>query len=397
VVFLCLIVVITLTHPVPLLLVLAVCFIFFAVDLVGYRRVAKPSQMRRPYRDLLTLAAASSAILYVKLFATAHPLQQMLPEQGTFIARLAHRILIYSREDGLTLLYGPLWFSRAYRIALGVLLLTSIALALHAFVRNRAARVWTPGDSLLVLGLLLLVALPLVPRDLNGLFYFADRLPLLVWTALLLSASGSALFLRSPRSPSFQSTKSRFNPRTLAIAFAIAANTSLLIAAELVIRPVARAIAAVEATPVSVPGQLGFILEDPSLPEGPRDSPSWDPFYWAAIHVVRHNNGVLANAPWMDESILPVGPTSELPEQSIPALRTPVPSHVLGALTASPADSRAVFSVITFFVVEQQGRPHPSATDALLAIARRQQSRWSCRPGPDAWYSLCAIQASATR
>ena len=371
--FVLLAIVIMLTHPVPLSLVVIVCLVLLTIDRFRKERPAAFG------RDVVTLAVASLTLVYVKLFATSHPLEQIEPTQGSFLVELANRVLRYAREDGVVLVFGHSLTVYVYRVGIGVLLILPIVLGIRQRLRNRAARLWTKADTMLVLGLLLLVLLPLIPPQINGLFYFADRMPLLVWITLLSAASGVVALAAQ-----------RQSVRALVIAFAILTNAALLFASETILRPIARSIAAVESTPVTLSGQLGFIMEDPRPPASVVNGPSWNPYYWASIHVLRHNDAILANAPWMNETILPVGATEALPERSIPALRTPQPTHVYGALASSPQDLRATLNTVGFFVVTQAGRQGDgSAGQALVATDPAARTEWTCQVPMPGWYSLC--------
>jgi hypothetical protein len=379
------------THPIPLALVLALCTIFFLVDLLLRGRPAYSSTRRALRRDLVTLFLASLTLVYVKLFTTSHPLEQVEPEHSSLLAQILHRSLMYAREDGVTLLFGHMVGIRVYRLALALLLVVSIAFAVWQRLRNRAARRWTHADTLLVLGIFLLVVLPFIPSQLNGLFYFAARLPLIVWITLLLAASGFSSHA-TPSSP-----RHFHLSRAVFIVLALLCTTALLSAADTVIRPAALAVAAVDCTPVRFHGQIGFILEDPREPASVANGASWNPSYWAAIHLFRHNTAILANAPWMDETILPIGPLPALPEQSIPALRTPQPGLIYSALMASPSDRAAALSASSLFVVLQAGRsPNTLAADSLLAATPAQQGLWTCSSPLSAWYSICQKAAPRT-
>jgi hypothetical protein len=378
--FIALAFVIMLTHPVPLLLLLSLCTVLLLVDEAVSRWTGgKVGSSRLWKRDLITLLASGSTLVYIKLFATAHPLQEVLPETGTFAVRVAHRAARLAREDGMALLFGPLPATRIYRIVLMLLLFAGVAIGVRQITRSVGQRRWSPADTVCLLGLLLLVGLPFIPLDLNGLFYFADRLPLLVWLTLLLGASRSTIFARRKAAVAI-------------IVFAVVASAALLDAANTVLRPISRNIAAVEAEPVTLAKQVGFIMEDPRQPNGSPNAPSWNPYYWAAIHVVRHNDAILANAPWMDETILPVGPGPALPEETIPVLKTPVPSHLYGELINAPQRLRAM-NTVNFVVVQQHPGSTPSvATDPMPALERDLQGSWSCQEGPANWYRLCRRQ-----
>jgi hypothetical protein len=255
-----------------------------------------------------------------------------------------------------------------------------------------AKRQWTAADTIGALGVLLLLGLPFVPLDLNGLFYFADRLPLLVWVSLLLAASQSNAF--ADVSPVVSTHTRALRPvRIAVVAFAVIANGTLLVAATMVLGPIARSIAAVDESAMSVSHQVGFVMEDPRPPSDEPDGPSWDPYYWAAIHVVRHNDAVLANAPWMDETILPVSSSALLPEQRIPVLQTPVPNHLYGALMTSPSQRREAMGAVSFIVVQQHDRPEPAlGHDPTKNLEAGLGVPWTCQPEALEWYRLCRSQ-----
>ncbi|HEX5282713.1 MAG TPA: hypothetical protein VFW30_01240 [Bryocella sp.] len=375
-----------LTHPVPLMLMLGLCTVLLFADLAAARwsRGAVGSS-RLWKRDVFTLLASGLTLIYIKLFTTAHPLQEVLPETGTFAVRVVHRAARLAKEDGMAALFGPFLATRIYRIALAILLIACIAIGVRQIFRSFRSRRWLPGDTIFLLGLLLLIALPFIPLDLNGLFYFADRLSLLVWLTLLLAASRSKIFSAAMPGPA-----ARDRARVAAIVFAVVANGALLVAMTVVVVPISRDIAAVEAAPVSVAKQVGFIMEDPRQPNGWSNAPSWDPYYWAAIHVIRHNDAILANAPWMDETILPVGPGAVLPEETIAVLQTPVPGHLYGELIAAPEQRLRAMSAVNFFVVQQYNRTALTvANDPISELERGIPGRWDCGNGVAEWYRLC--------
>ena len=382
--FLLLTVLMMLTHPVPLLLMLAVCWILLGVEwLKNHRAACSP---RSTFLDLMTLTAGSLTIFYVKLFTIPHPLQNVLPERGSFFTRLMHRVSSYALEHGLALVFGTSGAVREYRASLAILLLAVIVIGVRRFMRFRSGRDWQPADTLFVLGLILLCTLPFIPPDLNGLFYFADRLPLLVWLTLLLGVSTSCF--RSSQSAGRLNVERQV--RMWLIAFAIVSNGALLFAANAVLRPAARSIAAVEHSPVTLQGRTGFIMEDPRPTTEALDVPAWDPYYWATINVVRHNEAVLANAPWMDETILPIGPASALPEEHVKALQTPVPNHLYGVLAASSEERSGALDAVSFVVIQQHGRAGlASVDDWFLDFTAGGRTHWTCRAASENWYRIC--------
>jgi hypothetical protein len=143
---------------------------------------------------------------------------------------------------------------------------------------------------------------------------------------------------------------------------------------------------------VVVPEQIGFIMEDPRKPASTPNGASWDPYYWAAIHVVRHNDAILANAPWMDETILPVGARPLLPEERIPVLLTPVPNHLYGELMASPAQRKEAMRAVSFVVVQQYDRAPNSPGDPMTDLTAGLEPQWNCQQASPGWYRICQKQ-----
>ena len=87
----------------------------------------------------------------------------------------------------------------------------------------------------------------------------------------------------------------------------------VLHAANACLRPVAMSIAAAEkARADRVARAIRDWLEDPR----PSDAPpglSFNPYLWASVSIFRHDNSVLANTPWLDLAIIPLGATPRLP------------------------------------------------------------------------------------
>jgi hypothetical protein len=274
-------------------------------------------------------------------------------------------------------------------------------IALRQRRRNRVAGVWTAGDTFLLLGAIVFIGLPFIPSQLNGLYYFADRLVICVWLGFLLAACGGGIRMgedvlthgtgEDQRPSRVSATALPVSYRTACILFALITNAALLFGANRLLRPVARSIAALDHVSLPAKGELGFLLEDPRLPLGERHGagPSWNPYYWATIHLFRHNDAVLINAPWMNETILPVAPSAALPEVSIESLQEPLPTLLQGRLLASPQDLRATLSAASFFVVNKYDRAPLQGTEPLLQSAFAASQGWSCTNTPGQWYRIC--------
>lgn len=387
--FLALVTAIMLTHPVPLMLLLAVCGAFLAVRLFRARANATGGSYQLPANalaDFVTLALATLNMAYVKLFALANPLKQVheggdAEPYSTYLGGVIYRLSHYAREHALAFVMGTPLDVSIYRLGLWLILLVPMALAVQQRFRNRAARIWTPGDTFLLLGSLILIGLPFIPSQLNGLYYFADRLVICVWLCFLLAATG------------WDCRNVSLSPKLIAagtLAFTALTTGALLHSANRLLRPYAAVIAASEHQPIDLHGKVGFVLEDEREPTIHHHSGiSWNPFYWADIHMVRANDAVLANAPWMHETIIPVAPSAPLPEVSIPALQEPFPIQAVRTFRAAPADLHAALNASDFFIVDQHDRDPLTSTDPLLQIDAAAAGRWHCQTGKPDWFRLC--------
>lgn len=392
-----------LTHPVSLLLLLAVTGSLLLVRGVrGWH-----AQRRLPEgfgADVATFSVACLNLLYLKLFVVAHPLRQVSESQPTSASVWLHRFLLYGSQHALAFVIGRSPEVLLYRMALLLILVVPAGFAAKQRLRNRAEGLWTTGDTFATLGFLLLFGLPLVPPKLNGSFYFADRLAVCVWLAFLLGLSGwtgvGGTVSRVRKGPPARSARVPLDRLALlgVLAFALVTETALLRASDRLLRPAASAIASLDRTDVPdhsdmlVPGSVGFVLEDARPPAGSlQEGVSWNPYYWALAHLLRHNEAILANPPWADVTILPVGPSSALPASRIPALQEPVPTKVGEDLLASPADLEATLASTSFLLVNRAGRPAFPGPEPLLASAAARAQNWRCRERD--WYRLCVRPA----
>lgn len=392
--FLVMVTAVMLTHPVPLLLLLAVTGTILLLRILHSSRGAgKFGLPQHGLADIVTLALAALNLGYVKLFAKANPLQQSKDVIPTsYWGEVLHRLGIYGREHALSFLLGRAPDLLVYRTCLILILVVPVVMAIRQRIRNRAAGVWTTGDSFLVLGGIIFVVLPFIPSQLNGLYYFADRLVICVWLAFLFAASGWSaragedVFTpvaagEGQKLPLLAGTRLPISSRTagiFCIAFAVISSAALLSGANRLVRPIAHAVAALDHTTISPPGQIGFIFEDSRKPVGGQhEGLSWNPYYWALVHVLRHNDAVMANAPWMDESIIPVAPSNPLPEVSIVALQEPFLTDVQRDMLRSPDDLKATLHSVTFFLENDFDRP-VTTFNVLLHAAGPAAAGWTC-------------------
>lgn len=367
-----------LTHPVPLLALLGLAGLHLALCTWTQRRT---SHAVPPFflPDLLTLGAAALTIGYVKLFTSSHPLQQtpVGPPAGSFAAQLWHNVLNYGAEKGVGFFAGPGFEPRLYRVLLLAVFVIPLALAVRQWLRHRAHRRWTVADAATVLAVLSIVALPLIPHDLNGSHFFADRLLLMVWLLPLFAASGYR-----PLSPRM---------RTALLVFALVSQAVILHLANTKVRPLANTMAAIDSAPRQItapPGALGLALEDPREPDIPPGL-TFDPFLWATADVFRHDNAVLANTPWLDLAIIPLGATPALPASTLSPAGLEFPSILRNELNRDEPQRANLLKAVDFVAVNQAFRTASSETDSLLLADPGQSALWTCHTSALQWLRVC--------
>lgn len=378
IVFLVLLVLITLSHPVPLLIVLA----FAGLDLLcRYLAVSKQERtlsLRRSFKNLLTLVGGALCLVYVKAFTVAHPLAQRTPAKGSALHQIALRAGQIAAAKSLALLYGHWWQVSVYRAGLVLLLLLPACLGLWQFRRGRHLAGWAAADTCSVFLILLAVALPFLPSDLSGAYYFSERLTILLWILALFAASAWRPAVQ-PRSP-FR------NPELLAGACALAFTLLLLHLADVSLRPIAQQRSLLAAKELPLGNRRVLVLDGDDPPAGfDRIGPAWNAYEWDTVALLRRNDGVLDNAPWLDSPIIPLAPTPALPGAALPRLLANSPFELRKALGGSPGLQREVLPGITAVLFS------PVTTNITKTAAKALPPGWTCSaPGP-AGYRLCTL------
>ncbi len=367
-VFLLLTIIITLTHPVPLLFVLAFCAASLIVRFLQCRSHSDAKPMPPFFfQDLILFFLAGSVLGYVKLFTSAKVLQQTKPATSTLGAFVHH-------VHSLGIFGGTAWTVRIYLGLLISVLCVALLLACRSWWLNRRTRTADFKALWVFLAVAFVVALPFIPHDLNGSHYFSDRLPLFAWLAALLAASAYKPKWRAER--------------PVLVLFVLCANLLTLYLAETNVRPVAKDIAAVQILSPLHHGRLGLALEDTEPDSTPNDYVAYNPYLWASVHNLRYNDAVLYNTPWLDLEIIPLG--------ARPPLATPLSSTALEApwllvpeLRDSPVEWASVLSRVDFAVVDVGAVKVPGAPSPALAESPDHASRWTCSVAPSTWFKIC--------
>ncbi len=282
VVFLVLVVLIVLTHPVPLLALGVLC----VIDLTG-RRVVSPAGLMAGWRhDLLTLAGACGCMSYVLLYTEKSKVREnLLQHVHPLVSVMKYSTLyglgLFARISAATLLYTGLLLFPFF---------LSMVLALRSFVKRDGERRWRATDALLLATVGLVVVLPFLPDTMNGGFYFNMRFLILMWCGAIAAASGGAVF--------------GLRLRVLLMSTGFIALSYTLLLAQMRIAPEARRAAEAERAPVVRSGENAILLPatdyeaDPTL--------RFRPLEWSAVRYFRRAGDVMQDAPFLDMSTMPI-------------------------------------------------------------------------------------------
>jgi hypothetical protein len=274
-----------LTHPIPLLLLIAFC----TLDLIIRWRQSRVS------RGMIVSLA-------IELMCFVYPLLSVDRSRSAANLRLfaLHKDALISS----VVLFGlsPFdtrsrnLFINAYRLGLYALLFACLALAAGGLLRRFRERTLRSSDAMLLLAVALLLAIPILPPSMNGSDYFATRLMIIPWLAAIVAAAGYA-------------APERLNRIVPVLAVVLAIFT--LVPAEIFFRPVAKQLAGLEMQPLPAHSE-GLAMMDPAMLKGVRvqHQLGFNPYLWSGALPIRRADDVMLNSPFMDQKITPLMPAA---------------------------------------------------------------------------------------
>jgi hypothetical protein len=382
-VFLLLVAAITLTHPVPLLILLSFCAVDWLQRYALRRQPGAGSQRTGFAADLVLLCISSLALVYVRHFAMSQPASRPGSLHGSYLSRTAQHVVATVRMHHLALIFGHSVAIVFYMFGMLAVLAIAYGLAVVQRLRNHRAGRWTASDTWLIYSVVLLVVIPFLPSDLNDAFYFTERLSVLTWIVPLLAASGWIARTADAEARGV----SGWRLQLTLLGLAVVTNVCLLWQGNKVLRPIAMQMAATQKAPASNVGQLGLLLEDSRPPASTPTAASWDPYYWAGAHVFRRDEAVLDNSPWLDAAIIPLGALPDLPVAAGSRGNDASPHQLSQVFQGSPEARSQALNAVDFVLISQPDLPAPAALDAALSPPAGRKT-WSCRSGAP-WYQVC--------
>ncbi len=276
--------VIAVTHPVPLL-VLAFLLLLDLVTILFKERRSKLSW------DAVGAFVFVGIVSLYPLFigGGTHGIAS-LQDYGFHIRRIVRQLLLFGLSPYAVSSRAVL--PNVYRLALYAVLAMSLYFGWTSWTQAVRSSSLKFVNLLLPTGLLLGLAILVMPDGVSGSFYFATRMMVLVWIAILLSASNVDFPSERVR---------RIWLTATGIMFA-----GVVLGAVTLIFPVSRQIAAVESDTVPASGAGLAIDPNQDLEKKARGPLEFTPYHWAGAIPFTRSHQLLLNSPWLEQAILPL-------------------------------------------------------------------------------------------
>lgn len=285
------------THPVPLLILIVLLMLDIAVHAgqaafagEGARSIA--AWLRKHPGQLAGFFFAAASFVYPILTADRSKSLSNLGLAGLHEHVLRKGLALYGISPYFTRSLS-LWIN-LYRIGLYLLLVGALVLAVRGLrTRLREHRLGM-ADTFLLASVLLVLLIPVIPDRMNGAVYFATRMLIFVWFGLIAAAA-----VHCPREQWFQAGVPAFGAGLLVLA---------IIPGELFLRPVSRDLVQLEQVPLPGNSHGIWLYDYASMYEHMRHEKNlaFDPYQWAPSLAVVRQNDVLLNSPWGDMTNIPV-------------------------------------------------------------------------------------------
>ena len=373
--FVLLVCLLTVTHPVPLLILIALC----TLDLLLRASLLRGSSSWTKGRIAFAAAALVFCFLAFKIPAASlqkNAASSVFADMGFHPRITAQVMLLAGVSPYYAVTHSPLL--NLYRLILYVIFIGGAVMGFRALRRHIASRQVALSDTFLIGTVLLALAIPFLPDYVNGSGFFSTRMMVLLWMGALVAASGADAFAWRTQ-------------RTLRVAAMAAAAVSLL-AAQVYFRPIAVKLAQVER--LAVPGdQNALVLSGPDLDDYVHHTfqIASDPFAWGPSLAFVHANDVILDSPWIDQNIAPL--------QAVPGSPLLVDDIKLTHLSktdpgfsreASLPGSRASMLLARSTVLLYSDTPQELNKGIGEQLEPAEAARYQC--GRQGWYLLCVLR-----
>jgi hypothetical protein len=357
-----------LTHPIPLLLLIIFCSLDLFIRLLQHFSL-------KDYRwQFFGLAVACFSFLYPLASVDRSRSASNLLGFGLHKDALITSLALFGISPFDT--RSKNLFINCYRLGLYALLLGCLALAAEGLLSRWRARQLRPSDSMLIMTVAILFAIPVLPASMNGSDFFSQRLMIFPWLGAIAAASATTRRLAH-----------------IAPLFAIILTLTTLLPAEIFFRPVAHQLADLEHQPLPQHTE-GLAILDPAMLKAVRvqHQLGFNPYLWSGALPLLHADDVMLNSPFMDQKITPLMPAAggdllidqmSSPDQAeriingnvdLPALPPPLRSKLL--------DSTRVIVFVGTPAALQQGLTPLIGTESAVNYACTSH----------AWYLVCSAR-----
>ncbi len=361
------------THPVPLLILVGLCAVDLLLNLLRPERLATNGFFQRNGWRLAALAFACLTFLYPAASVdSAHSFSALhniaLHKEFVKTALMLTGVSPYNTRSTSLLM-------NFHRLSLYLLLAGFLFLGGRAFASAWKSHKLTHGDSVFLSTVLLGLSLPFLPDGVNGSFYFSTRLVVLLWIGSMLAASGYV-----PR---------RDRSARLLIPIGVLFSLIALVTAEVYIRPVARIVDTVQQQPLPQQ-QDGLLLVGKELDSWSRFTFQLAPnfFEWGAVLPFVRQEDIALDSPWLEQNILPLQAMAESPlmidTRKVDYLKA---NHGEGGPRTSAPDPDVLRTLRAASFIMYAGTQHELASGLLGQLAPREAARFRC--SQHGWYLLC--------
>ncbi len=354
------------THPVPLLLLI----IFCALDLLI--RLLQHFSLKEHRWQLLGLAVAGLSFLYPLASVDRSRSASNLLGFGLHKDALISCLALFGISPFDT--RSKNLFINGYRLGLYALLFACLVLAAEGFLNRWKARRLRPSDSMLLMTVAILFAIPILPASMNGSDFFSQRLMIFPWLGAIAAASATTRRLAH-----------------IAVPFALVLTFTTLLPAEIFFRPVARQLAELEHQPLEQHTE-GLALLDPAMLKAVRvqHQLGFNPYLWSGALPLLHAGDIMLNSPFMDQRITPLMPAPG-GDLLIDQMTSPDQAeHLINGNVDLPALPPALRSrlLASTRVIVFVGTPAALQQGLTPLIGTESAANYTC--ASHAWYLVCS-------
>lgn len=355
-----------LSHPIPLLVLAAFLTVDLAIRLLENRRTSQPL-LKNLGVPLLAFSLAFLAILVPVIISdksrVASDLHGYRPQLWVFES------FFLGRNLGMFAGWNPLLV--IYRFGLFALAPVAVWLASRGIRQRWREHRLTAADRQMVAALLMMLGILFLPDAINGSRHLPDRMPSIAWP-LALSAAAAAV-------PSAKTRKwlAAGSVALIAITFFLAVH---------ILVPISRKFAVIDGAPLPT-GKKGIFLA--ASYAGARTSITYPVFFWSGARAFERNDSILLNSPWLDQTIQPLKrkPNVGLLPDFVDLTGVEVPTTLVAELRASAALRARVFGGADFIYYVDPYKAHPDPVAEVDAILDEEQQNWNC--AADKVYAIC--------